>query len=243
MIYPLNRIKITNGYHVGKSLDFGWYGEHNQPILACDDGKVYKIEKQTTGGNCLYIKYNNGIISLFAHLNTINVKKGQKVKLGQKVATMGKTGTAAKAEHLHFGLYSKGKNLHGNADLDPMKYCYVYPEQKVCKTSLYYDKFKYYEEKWTTGKYQLLYDKALRKDHKIALNIWKVKQCSSAVKPLLTSKKPNDDAFLKKKTIVEITKIYKENNRVWGKWGTDNVHQDWIVLCNKDGKEQVKKVG
>jgi len=244
MIYPLNKIKITNGYHVGKSLDFGRYGENNQPIYACDDGVVYKIETQKTGGNCLYIQYNNGIISLFAHLKNIDVKQGQKVKLGQKVANMGKTGTMAKAEHLHFGLYSKGKDIHGKANLDPMKYCVVMPNQKVCPNSIYFKKFKYYEDKevWTKGKYQLLYDKALRKNHYIALNIWKVKECSPAVKAMLTSIKPNADAKLKKGCKIDITEIFKENGRIWGKWGTDNVHQDWIVLCNKDGKEQVKKI-
>ena len=39
MRYPLQYIGITQGYHFGKCLDFGWnanYGGQNAPIYACD---------------------------------------------------------------------------------------------------------------------------------------------------------------------------------------------------------------
>lgn len=224
MIYPVKNISIikqSNGtpYHGGKSIDFGWWGGHHQDILSCDDGKVYLIQKQPKGGNVIYIKHNNKIISAYAHLQSICVKKSQKVVLGQKIGTMGATGVVS-AEHLHFGLYTQYKNLGGNADLDPLKYCLVYPEQKICKNEMYNkykNKIKYYEEYWTTGVYKLLYKKAWRKTHKIANNIYQ---------------------FVKAGTDVRINEIYKEGTRVWGKCGAF-----WFVLCNKDGTKQATKIG
>lgn len=224
MKYPVNDISIIkqrNGgaYHLGKSIDFGWYTKHHQNIMACADGKVYKIEKQPNGGNVIYLRHDNDVISAYAHLHEVCVKKGQKVKQGQKIATMGKTG-AATGEHLHFGLYSKGKNIYGNADLDPFKYCLLYPEQKICKNEMYNkykDKIKYYEDYWTTGIYKLLYKKAWRKTHKIANNIYQ---------------------YVKAGTDVRINEIYKEGTRVWGKCGNY-----WFVLCNKDGTKQATKIG
>ena len=244
MIYPVNNISITQGYHKGKSLDFGWWGGHHQNIISCGDGKVYLIQKQPKGGNTIYIEHDNKIISAYAHLNEICVKKGQKVKLGQKIGTMGKSGVCT-GEHLHFGLYTKGKNLGGNADIDPFKYCLVYPNQKVCKNDnykKYKDKIKYYDDSkvWNTGVYQLLYEKALRKSHNLTLNVYKVKECNKTIQKYLTSKKPNDKAILTTKEPVNIVQIYTQGKRVWGKLNFKTPY--WIVLCNTDGTPQANRI-
>lgn len=240
MMYPIKNIAIVQGYHTGKSLDFGWWKSHHQSVFACDDGKVYKIEKQPNGGNVIYLKHAGDIISAYAHLNTICVKKGQTVAMGEKIATMGATGKVT-GEHLHFGLYSKGKNIYGKADLDPFKYCLVYPGQEVNQTTIdkYGSKIKYYDDSktWTTGDYKLLYDKCLRKSHNLGLNTYKVKECSKLTQKYLTSTKPNATAKLKKGTEIKIKEIYDEKGRIWGKMGNA-----WLVLCNRDGTSQSIKI-
>ena len=63
MRYPVNYIAITQGLHYGKCIDFGWsnaYGGKNQPVFACDDGVVYRIENQKNGGNVIYIEHKLG---------------------------------------------------------------------------------------------------------------------------------------------------------------------------------------
>lgn len=249
MIYPVNDISIIKqrsggAYHGGKSIDFGWYTKHHQNIMACADGKVYKIEKQPNGGNVIYLKHDNDVISAYAHLHEICVKKGQKVKLGQKIATMGKTG-AATGEHLHFGLYSKGKNIYGDADLDPFKYCLMYPNQTICNNEMYRkykDKIKYYDDSktWTTGVYQLLFNKALRKTHNLTNNVYKVKECDKIIQKYLTSNKPNDKAILTTAESVNIVQLYTQGKRVWGKLNFRKPY--WIVLCNLDGTPQAQKI-
>ena len=95
-----------------------------------------------------------------------------------------------------------------------------------------------YDEYFTTGDYELLYNKALRKDHKIANNIVKVKDCSKLVKNYLTSKLNNADAYLKEGTQFKVRSIYKESNgRIWGKYASY-----WLVLQNKDKTKQAKKI-
>ncbi|MBR1416753.1 MAG: M23 family metallopeptidase [Bacilli bacterium] len=238
MIYPVNYISISQGFHQGKSIDFGWWKEKykGQDILACDDGIIYKIEKQDSGGNVIYIKHNSGIISCYAHLNKIFVKTKDKVKLGQKIATMGSTGKVT-GEHLHFGLYSKNRNIYKNADIDIFDVCYVYPNQIVRKTGLTSKYIKYIKYYYSKGNYKLLYSKAIRRKPTLGNNIVKVGNCTKATKKVLTSSNNNSKAKIKAGTIVYISKIYYENNRVWGAYGNC-----FIVLQNIDKTPQAVKV-
>ena len=133
MRYPVNYVNITQGYHQGKCLDFGWSSTHggkNVPIYACENGKVYSVENQPNGGNVIYLEHDNGICSCYAHLSKVLVKKGQKVKLGQQIGNMGGTGNVT-GNHLHFGLFTSPIFRYKNSTLDPFKYLELYDEQEV----------------------------------------------------------------------------------------------------------------
>lgn len=133
MRYPVNYIAVTQGFHQGKSIDLGWnnnYGGSEQPIYTVASGTVYRVEVQKTGGNVVFIKHDDGKVSLYAHLSKVLVKKGQKVSLGEQIGNMGKTGIVT-GNHLHFGLYSNDKNIYGNADLNPFDYLELYEGQVV----------------------------------------------------------------------------------------------------------------
>lgn len=137
MRYPVNYVAITQGYHVGKCLDFGWnalHGGKNVPIYAVADGTIYSVEKQPAGGNVIYIKHTDGKCSCYAHLSKVSVKKGQAVKLGQQIGNMGATGTAS-GNHLHFGLYTSVSVRYKNSTLDPFAYLELYSDQTVGNTT------------------------------------------------------------------------------------------------------------
>ena len=258
MRYPTNWISITNGLHNGKCLDFGWCSHHNQTVYACDSGIVLKLENQYTGGNIVYIKHDNGFISMYAHLKSFKVKAGQRVNLGDPIAVMGNSGHVYNSqtkkwenvkEHLHFGLYSSEKLINTStqkSDLNPFDYLEVYPNQSVREDTLktYGKKIRYYNQTgWTAGKYELLYKKAVRKEPHLGNNIKKVKECASwakSARDMLTSKKPNDDAYLKVGSVIDISTIIDEKGRIWGRWGKTG--NDYIVLCNIDGSPQAQKV-
>ncbi|MFI8192918.1 M23 family metallopeptidase [Streptomyces sp. NPDC085946] len=76
------------------------------PVLAVHDGTVVKAGGNGAGdgpayGNAVVIKHGNGSYSQYAHLSKVNVKIGQAVKTGQKIALSGNTGNSS-GPHLHF---------------------------------------------------------------------------------------------------------------------------------------------
>lgn len=249
MRYPVNYIAITQGYHQGKSLDFGYCFHKYQDIMSVADGKVLRTEIQKDGCKVIFIQHESGIVSCYGHLDSFAVKKGQKVYLGQKIGIMGATGKCD-GMHLHFGLYSKEKadvgfkpnnknGLYGTADIDPFSELYVYEGQDTSKCKEEYKKlFKYYDDKevWKAGDYVLLFDKAVRKSHNLGNNI-QIVGLMKAAKPYCTSQKFFDKAILKSGTECKIDGIYDENGRIWGAFG-----KYWIVLCNIDGTPQARRV-
>lgn len=56
-------------------------------------------------GKWIFIKHDNGLSTLYAHLTTFSVSKGDTVDTGQLVGYSGSTGYAT-GPHLHFGVYA-----------------------------------------------------------------------------------------------------------------------------------------
>jgi len=54
-------------------------------------------------GNTLMIDHGLGVQSVFIHLDSIKVKKGDAIKQGSKIAYVGKTGRST-SPHLHWGV-------------------------------------------------------------------------------------------------------------------------------------------
>jgi len=71
------------------------------PIGAANSGKVVFSEEQSLTGNTIIIDHGRGLLTLYAHLETMSVEKGDLVKRGQKIGTMGSTGFST-GSHLHF---------------------------------------------------------------------------------------------------------------------------------------------
>lgn len=87
----------------------------NRNIFAADNGRVEFAGWQNGYGNVIIIDHGNGFKTLYAHLRSIGVSKGQKVEKGQKIAIMGNTGRSF-GTHLHFEI------LRNNVALNPLKY-------------------------------------------------------------------------------------------------------------------------
>ena len=60
-------------------------------------------------GNTIVVDHGLGLMSIFAHLEDIFVEEGQKIKIGEKIGSVGMTGRAT-GPHLHWGIYFR-KNL------------------------------------------------------------------------------------------------------------------------------------
>ncbi|MDX3311950.1 M23 family metallopeptidase [Streptomyces sp. NPDC054884] len=111
-IDPVKKYKLSAGFaQAGKM----WQSTHSgqdfavpsgTKVMATHGGTVVKAGGNGAGdgpayGNAVVIKHANGVYSQYAHLSRIDVKIGQVVKTGQKIALSGSTGNSS-GPHLHF---------------------------------------------------------------------------------------------------------------------------------------------
>lgn len=140
---PLGKPVLTSDYHMcskygwrtisGKAdfhhgIDIGCTLKHyDQPVFAAADGVVKKAVPNSMGqsaGNYIVITHDNGFTTKYMHLNKMLVKKGDTVRAGCQIATIGNTGGAKankdsfkdnpyptmskNASHLHYEIHYTG---------------------------------------------------------------------------------------------------------------------------------------
>lgn len=72
------------------------------PVVAAENGVVAYAGNEIRGfGNLLLIKHADGYVTAYAHNRDLLVKRGQRVRRGQKIATVGQTGSVNRPQ-LHF---------------------------------------------------------------------------------------------------------------------------------------------
>tara|TARA_B100000123_G_C25722690_1_gene425346 strand:+ start:624 stop:1412 length:789 start_codon:yes stop_codon:yes gene_type:complete len=103
-IYPIDKYIITGVYGSQRILNgkprrphYGvdFHAPEGTPVKSMMDGVVSLVENDMyfTGGTIIF-DHGHGISTLYMHMKDINVKKGQKVKKGQIVGTLGQSGRA-----------------------------------------------------------------------------------------------------------------------------------------------------
>lgn len=137
----------SNHYHMG--LDIRTRQRINLPVYAAADGYIYKIKVEPFGfGQAIYIRHNNGYITLYAHLNAFQlalaayVKKRQyelerwdvfldvpaglfPVRRGDLIAYSGNMG-GSMGPHLHFEI----REFPEDVNLNPMLFGLPIPDNK-----------------------------------------------------------------------------------------------------------------
>lgn len=97
-------ITSHNDAYNRNAVDFGL--PMNSRVAASKAGTVHFAGWVTTGGgNMVLIDHGGGRCTQYAHLNTVNVAKGQAVSAGKIVGTSGSSGAATGA-HLHWNMVS-----------------------------------------------------------------------------------------------------------------------------------------
>lgn len=101
------------------------YAHKGTPVVAIADGVIVKRSRTLNGGKTLWLKpTHESWTAYYAHLDKQLVKKGQRVRKGEVIGTVGNTGNARTTpSHLHFGI-SPGKGW-----VNPMPY--VKHSQKI----------------------------------------------------------------------------------------------------------------
>ena len=77
------------------------------PVLATADGTVVAAASSRTTGNTVRIRHEGGYETVYAHLESMSVRAGQRVRTGQKVGAVGMSGQAV-APHLHYEVRKDG---------------------------------------------------------------------------------------------------------------------------------------
>lgn len=98
----------THAFHEGQ--DFA--GKKGLAVYATGDGVVELADVKFRGyGNEVVINHGYGYKTRYAHLNTIEVQPGMKVRRGEKIGTLGSTGKST-GPHLHYEVLYKGGQVN-----------------------------------------------------------------------------------------------------------------------------------
>jgi murein DD-endopeptidase MepM/ murein hydrolase activator NlpD len=73
------------------------------PVLVPIAGTVVDTGEYFFNGNTVFVDHGRGLISMYCHLSSIDVKPGQRLAAGTRIGAVGMTGRAT-GPHLHWGL-------------------------------------------------------------------------------------------------------------------------------------------
>lgn len=140
---------ILKRYRAHLGVDFA--APTGRKIYATADGRVIHKGRKGGYGKTVMIRHNNGLKSLYGHLNSYsNIKVGSWIRQGTFIGRVGSTGRST-GPHLHFGIYKNGRAIN------PLKII------SVTKTKLAGDKRKNFMKVATTLKKELDSDGVTKK--------------------------------------------------------------------------------
>lgn len=111
--YGMMKDPFTGGIKKHEGIDFS--AERETPIIATASGTVVESQKDKNWGRLIKLRHKYGFTTVYAHLGTVKVRKGQKVKKGDVIATVGISGLTT-GPHLHYEVRLLG------AAVDPEHY-------------------------------------------------------------------------------------------------------------------------
>ncbi len=100
---------ITSEKELHKGMDFA--AKKGTGIVAAAAGKVILVKNSASYGKYIKVDHGGGLVTLYAHCNSIIKKEGDTVRKGETIATVGSTGQST-GNHLHFEVILNGKNLN-----------------------------------------------------------------------------------------------------------------------------------
>ena len=106
--YRIHPNTKTRKFHAGIDIK----ANYGSAVYAAFDGVVVEVRKNNRAyGNTIKVLHENGLISFYAHLSYMKVKKGDIVCKGQTIGKVGATGNAT-GPHLHFEIREEEKKVN-----------------------------------------------------------------------------------------------------------------------------------
>jgi murein DD-endopeptidase MepM/ murein hydrolase activator NlpD len=90
-------------------------GAIGTPVVAAMSGKVIMLGFNPNFGRYIILSHPEAFQTLYGHLDSFLVRKGQRVKQGEAIGLMGNSGYST-GSHLHFSIFNRGEPV------DPFRY-------------------------------------------------------------------------------------------------------------------------
>lgn len=81
------------------------------PILATKDGVVSRAGWIGSYGYAVYLEHPDGSQTRYAHMSRVLVRRGQRVRQGERIGLVGSTGLST-GPHLHFEIRYAGRAVN-----------------------------------------------------------------------------------------------------------------------------------
>ncbi len=110
--------RIMNGVPKNPHQGMDIAAKEGTPVKAASDGEVVLAYPDLFySGNTIVVDHGHGLQTIYAHLKDMNVKRGDTVKQGDVIGTVGKTGRAT-GPHLHWGASLRNVRFNPQSLLD-----------------------------------------------------------------------------------------------------------------------------
>ncbi|MDE3273990.1 peptidoglycan DD-metalloendopeptidase family protein [Pseudoalteromonas sp. G4] len=106
---PRRKHPVTGKVKAHRGIDYA--AKTGTPVVAAGNGTVIKAGYNKYNGNYVFIRHGQQYVTKYLHLHKRKVKRGEKVKQGELIGTVGATGRVTGA-HLHYEFLVNG--VHRN---------------------------------------------------------------------------------------------------------------------------------
>jgi murein DD-endopeptidase MepM/ murein hydrolase activator NlpD len=108
-VFGTSRTFNGSAQSVHQGLDYA--APEGTPVAALNGGTVLLAQPLFFEGNCVVLDHGQGLLTLYMHLSKIEVKEGERITRGAKIALSGGTGRAT-GPHLHVAVRWQGVYLN-----------------------------------------------------------------------------------------------------------------------------------
>lgn len=106
-------ILLNNRFYQSTGIDIATAEGESFDVLAALSGTVEEVKTDPLLGNVVSLSHGNDVMTYYASLGEVHVKKGSKVKQGETIGTAGKNQfNKDRGTHVHFEIRKDGKQMN-----------------------------------------------------------------------------------------------------------------------------------
>lgn len=99
--------RIFNGEPRNSHVGLDVAVDRGTPVMSSARGRVLAVDDYFFNGKTIFVDHGNGLITMYCHLDRLDVQAGQAVGKGQRIGLSGMTGRAS-GPHLHWSVILNG---------------------------------------------------------------------------------------------------------------------------------------